>query len=244
MRTGTVRKRVSHFPFSWKDFMKKTAYFVLFILFVCSVSKLYHAEFFPVAHVKVYGVQHVAHQEIETLVSPFVNQGFFAVKVDRIKEKILQLPWIAEVVVQKVWPNQVIITINEKNPVARWNNASILSSQGELFAPDLTTYPTNLPQFSGPTGEQILMTETFAKMNDALQPLHFKIARLELTPTMTWTATLSNGVKLHIGHKDVLTRLNHFVKVYPKIVGDKVADIDYIDLRYANGVAVRWKSVT
>jgi cell division protein FtsQ len=88
------------------------------------------------------------------------------------------------------------------------------------------------------------MAQYYAKMASVLAPLHFRITRLELTPTMTWSITLDNGMKLNVGHKDILTRLDHFVKVYSKIVGDRVAEVDYIDLRYPNGMAVRWKTVT
>ena len=151
---------------------------------------------------------------------------------------------MADVVVRRIWPNQVVITVNEKIPFALWNDASLLSDAGELFSPEMSSYPEGLPQFAGPSGEQILMTKYYAKMSGLLMPLHFKIARLELTPSMAWTITLNNGMKLNVGHKDVLTRISHFVKVYPKIIGDRVADVEYIDLRYSNGMAVRWKSVT
>src|SRR5439155_5826843 len=125
-----------------------------------------------------------------------------------------------------------------------WNDTSLLSAAGDLFSPSPKTYPKELPQLAGPEGEQILMAQYYSKMNSVLLPLHFKIARLELTPSMAWSITLENGMKLSIGHKDVLTRLNHFVKVYPKIVGDRVAEVEYIDLRYQNGMAVRWKTIS
>lgn len=86
------------------------------------------------------------------------------------------------------------------------------------------------------------MLNYYHSMNTLLSTLQFKITRLELTPTLSWELTLNNGIKLNMGYKDVLTRIGHFVKVYPKIVGEKSKDIDYVDLRYANGFAVRWKA--
>ena len=47
-------------------------------------------------------------------------------------------------------------------------------------------------------------------------------------------------IVVRLGHKDCLTRLTHFVKVFPKIMGDRVGDVDSVDLRYANGMAVRF----
>jgi cell division protein FtsQ len=244
MSIGRARKQTHSLRFSWKGFLKA---FTLALLFFASIFYFTHIrnnEYFPIHAVKVYGVQHVNPQEVQTLIEPLVSKGFFAVDVERIRELISQLPWAAQVTVRRMWPDRVVIVINEKNPVALWNDSSLLSASGELFSPTTATYPAGLPQLAGPAGEQLMMAQYYAKMNSVLAPLHSKIARLELTPAMTWSLTLDNGMKLNVGHKDILTRLDHFVKVYPKIVGTRVADVEYVDLRYPNGMAVRWKSVT
>ena len=88
-----------------------------------------------------------------------------------------------------------------------------------------------------------MMLQYFYEINRLLKPLHAKISYLELTPYLTWKFKMNNGIMMQIGHKDILTRLNHFVKVYPKIVGDRAVDVEYIDLRYSNGVAVRWRTI-
>jgi cell division protein FtsQ len=244
MSIGRVRKHYPSAGFSWKIILKATA-LTLFVLVACIIFTTFKSsEYFPIHNVKVYGVQYLDHQDVQTLISPFVNDGFFRVDLDRIKERVLQLPWVAKVVVRRVWPDQVVVNIIERIPVALWNNTTLLSSAGEIFTPPIATYPTGLPQLIGPAGEQIEMVQYYAMLSKVLMPLHFKIARLELTPSMTWSLTLDNGIKLSIGHKDILTRLDHFVKVYPKIVGNRVDEVEYIDLRYPNGMAVRWKSVT
>ena len=61
-----------------------------------------------------------------------------------------------------------------------------------------------------------------------------------MTSDLSWNMMFNNGIKMHVGYKDVLTRISHFVKVYPKIVGERANDVEYIDLRYSNGMAVRW----
>jgi cell division protein FtsQ len=244
MSIGRVGKHYQGMNFSWKMLLKIVVFTSLLGLTTFSYNKLRNAEYFPIDSVKVFGVKHLDHTEVQSLVAPLVSRGFFDVEVDKIKERLLQLPWISQVVVRRVWPNLVEVTVDEKRPLALWNNSSLLSVRGELFTPPPASIPVNLPQLVGPSGEQLFMSQYYAKINDVLMPLHFKIARLELTPSMTWNLVLDNGIKMSVGHKDVLTRLNHFVKVYSKIVGNRVAEVDYIDLRYPNGMAVRWKSVT
>jgi cell division protein FtsQ len=243
MSIGRVRKHYG-MNFPWKMLLKIIAFTTLLMLTTLSYNKLKNAEYFPIEAVKIFGVKNLDHGEVQTLIAPLVSKGFFDVEVDKIKERLMQLPWISQVIVRRVWPNLVVVSIGEKTPVALWNGASLLSTTGELFSPPVDSIPAHLPQLVGPSGEQLFMAQYYAKINDVLMPLHFKIARLELTPSMTWNLMLDNGIKLSVGHKDVLTRLNHFVKVYSKIVGNRVAEVDYIDLRYPNGMAVRWKSVT
>lgn len=196
---------------------------------------------FPISIVRIYNAQHVNHQVLQEALKPLVQQGFFMVDVDLIKDRLLQLPWVEDVVVRRIWPDRVEVNIVERNPVARWGGTSLLSASGEIFYPPMNTYPTLLPQFIGPDGKHILMMQYYYEMNRTLSPLHARIAYLELTPYLSWTVTLDNGIKLRIGHKDTLTRLAHFVKVYPKIIGGHADGVDYVDLRYSNGVAIRWK---
>jgi cell division protein FtsQ len=244
MSVGRVRKNYHGVGFSWK-LMLKALVFALFVATLSiSVNKFKTNQYFPIKDVKIFGVNHANHQVIQEIVTPWVNKGFFRVDVERIREQIASLPWVSAVVVRREWPSMVVVRLAEKQAVALWNQKTLLSSGGELFTPESTTYPQDLPQLTGPEGEQLMVERYYTQMSNILMPLHFKISQLELTPAMTWAITLDNGIKLSVGHKDVLTRLNHFVKVYSKIVGNRVADVDYIDLRYTNGLAVRWKSVT
>lgn len=209
------------------------------LLFLISRFELSH--YFPIRTVKIYGVNNINEETIRLSLMPLVNRDFFTINVDAIHDRLLDIPWISELYVRRIWPDQIIITIKEKRPVARWNNSSLLSDAGELFFPQ-ELYRAHLPNLRGPEGKHIFLLKYLNNMNRLFAPLHVKIVDLELTPYYTWKLTLSNGVNLQIGYKESLTRLDQFVKVYPKIVGNKATEVKYIDLRYSNGAAVRWKS--
>lgn len=239
----TLWHRVTSQPFfnlrlSFKGMMLGVV--VLSLLF--GINQLNFAKVFPVQTVKVYGLTHLTPNSVQTVLAPMVTHGFFSVNVDAIKDRLMTLPWVSGVVVRRVWPNALAIAITEKKPVAAWNNESILSEGGELFTPDEDANPTPLVNFTGPEGGQVLMLNYFYQINRTLAPLHATILTLTLTPYMTWKLALDNGIALQIGHKDILTRLSQFVKVYPKIIGSRATDVDYVDLRYPNGMAVRWKT--
>ncbi len=216
--------------------------FILASLF--ALNQLKYSRYFPIQDVKVFGVSHLATNSLQAVLEPLVSQGFFAINVDAIRDRLLQLPWVSQASVKRLWPNSIEVIINEKTPVARWNKTSVLSDAGELFQPEEDAHPLNLVDFSGPDGGQIIMLQYFYQIDRILSPLHAKILSLELTPYMTWKLTLDNGIVLQIGHKDILSRLTEFVNVYPKMIGDQAANVDYVDLRYPNGMAVRWKTPT
>lgn len=241
MTLSRARKQQPAFHFPWKRIYPILIFVVLVTAGIFWVNRAKTTPQFPIKIVKIVGAYHANHEEIQHAVVPLVNHGFFGVEVSEIKEKILQFPWVADVNVRRAWPSEVWVTITEKKPVARWHDGSLLSSHGDLFTVDSTTIPNDLPDFVGSEGDQIEMMQSYQQMNNLLTPLHFKITHLELTPTHVWNLTLDNGIKLTLNHKDFLTHLSHFVKVYPTIIGNRGGDVDYIDLRYSNGLAVRWK---
>src|SRR3990167_5640464 len=240
-RTG---KRQSDIQFPWKGGIKTFLFLIFLAATFFFVNKIKEHYDFSIKEVKVYGVKYLDQQEMQHLLSPLVKKSFFAIQLEQIKEQLLEMPWVADASGRRVWPDQVIITVAEKNAIARWNNNNLLSSTGEIFSTNMNTYPADLPQFVGPDGEQIHMLEYYEKINPLLKPLRLKMTRLELTPDLSWNMIFDGGMKVNLGYKDILTRVHHFVKVYPKIVGERGSiDVEYVDLRYSNGLAVRWKTV-
>jgi cell division protein FtsQ len=243
MIISQVRKCYKEFRFSWKLFIHILCFiaFIFFIIF--SLNQLKTAQYFPITEVKIAGVQHVDHSEVQHLLMPLVNKGFFGVSVEHIKESLAQFPWVADSSIRLVWPNQIIIQVTEKIALARWNDDKLLSTAGQLFSPAHETYPSDLPQFVGPEGMQLKMMENYRQVSRIFAPLHFKITQFEVSPAHVWSLMLNNGIKVNIGHKDILTRVSDFVKVYSKIIGTRANEVSSVDLRYSNGLAVRWKTI-
>lgn len=199
------------------------------------------SSYFPIHIVRVFGVNHIAQRDLQFSIRPLVARGFFGIRIDQIRNQLLQQPWAEDVFVRRDWPDVVNVTIIEKQAVALWNKELLLSRSGHLYQPARSTYPNDLPNFAGPSGTQAVLLENYYDINRILLPLHAKITSLEMTSDLNWRILLDNGVNLQVGDTDILERVKHLVRVYPSIVGDHAKDVEYIDLRYSNGVAVRWK---
>ncbi len=241
---GIAKKNQTDFIFPWKQGVKLFVILLFLIGVLWFTKSLGEMRRFPIQKVKIFGIKNTDPQEMQHLLIPLVSQGFFGTDVSSIKERLMQLPWIAQASVRRVWPGQLNVILSERRAVANWNNRGLLSSSGEIFNPSIKTYPEGLPKLVGPSGMHIQMLDYYSKINKVLQPVHVKIARLELTSYQAWNMTFDNGIRVNAGYKDILTRMSHFVKVYPKIVGERASDVDYIDLRYENGLAIKWKSIT
>jgi cell division protein FtsQ len=229
----------------WHKFYKTCKYTLLLMTFLfvyLITSQVQINRYFPIKTVRVYGATRSDHQALQTLLLPYINNGFFSINVDKVRDRLLQIPWVQECSVRRVWPDQIMIGLVEREPIAKWNRQSVLSKTGDIFNPPYDSYSNHLPHLVGPIGKQLTLLQNFNQMNRMLEPIHARINYLELSPFYTWTAILDNGIKMQMGHNDILNRFEQFVKVYGKIVGSKANDVEYIDLRYSNGIAVRWKS--
>jgi cell division protein FtsQ len=200
-------------------------------------------EEFPIRSVKIEATrEHVDQKAIQAQVLPYVTQGFIQLNVNEIKEKLLELPWIAEARVERIWPDTVIIHIVEQKAVARWGKIGVLNSKGSIFNPPEDTIPADLPLLNGPYDQTAALVKNYEQIADILKPLGLSLHKLDMDERLSLQLELSNGTQLVLGKIDPLPRLERFAKVYPKIFAQPNAQAVYVDLRYENGLSIKWRA--
>ena len=196
----------------------------------------------PIAHVSVQGDLHyVSREAVATRVAPLIHSSFFQVDLAAIRSELEQMPWIAEAEVRRVWPDQVLIRLEEQLPVARWGDEALLNNQGQAFAPGETTDYANLPKLWGPQRAQPEIMRQYQMLSQLLRPLDFTVARLELRDRGSWFLTTGQGLELLLGRDHVVEKMRRFVSVYDKVLKEQSTNIARVDLRYPNGMAVAWR---
>ena len=65
------------------------------------------------------------------------------------------------------------------------------------------------------------------------------VARLELDARRAWHLTLASGLEVELGRHEIRTRLGRLVGLLLGWDTTQLAGVERIDLRYANGLAVR-----
>ena len=198
---------------------------------------------FPITAVKFIGQRHyLSHESLQDAVLPHAQSGFFGLKVGALQKQLLGLPWLKQVQVRKVWPNQLIITFVEHQPVARWGETGLLSQSGVLFFPHLRKGEFGqLPLLQGPISRRPEIWQQYLVMNKTLSSAHLHIQRLMVAQRGSWDVQLSNGILVFLGTNDILSRLDQFLGAYQRDLHLKDAQIAYADMRYTSGMAIGWK---
>lgn len=196
----------------------------------------------PIARVSVQGDLHyVSREEVARQVAPFVQSSFFHVDLESMHGELERIPWIAEARVRRVWPDQVLIQLEEQLPVARWGDEALLNNQGVAFAPGKLAGYEHLPRLWGPQRAQQQVMQQYQMLSQLLRPLDLTVASLELRERGSWFVTTGRGIELLLGRDHVVEKLRRFISVYDKTLKQDSENIARVDLRYPNGMAVAWR---
>jgi cell division protein FtsQ len=198
----------------------------------------------PITQVSVAGrFERVAPLDVERAVKESVaGRGLVNVDLVRVRAAVRALPWVDTVSVQRNWPRGLAVTIGEQVAAARWGDSGLLNTRGDLFAHDATHIPLELPRLSGPDGTQAGVVQRYFAMRDRLQELGMRITALRLDARGAWEFDLDNGVTVRLGRQQLDDRFNTFMATAARIVAQRATDIAYVDMRYANGFAIGWRS--
>jgi cell division protein FtsQ len=212
---------------------------------VLAVMLLWHAALrapqAPVRAVTLTGeLTRVDAQAVQDRLAGRLAGNFFGVNLDQVRQLVGELAWVRTVEVRREWPDRLVVRIEEHRPLARWTGGRLVSEHGELFE---GAADTALPQLAGPPGSEREVTRRYLAMRERLAAIGVEPVQVTLSPRHAWQARLSNGLVLALGRdqarSSVEDRLARFVAAYPHIVASLNQRLDYVDLRYPNGFAIR-----
>jgi cell division protein FtsQ len=195
----------------------------------------------PVAHVEVHGdLLHCDRKALGERIRELTAGGFLTLDVHAVRDALEADPWIAAATVRRVWPNRIVIHLQEQVPVARWNEHSLVSRAGEVFTPpSLEGFESGWTRLGGPvdTAPQVLARWDALKARLAL--LGLGVEELELSERRAWQFRLAGGGPVVIvGRQQFEQRLERLLDTFATALTHGEVRIERIDLRYPNGFAV------
>jgi cell division protein FtsQ len=199
----------------------------------------------PVKRVEISGrFQRVQVLDVEHVVRGALGrQGLVSVDLQAVSLAVQQIPWVDRASVARAWPNGLRVQVVEQMPVARWGESGLLNTRGEIFVHDARHIPAELPELVGPPGYEAKMTERYLAAQPRLVEAGMRISKLLMDERGSWELLLDNGVRLRLGRLQVDERFDRFIAAAAHIVTTRATEINYVDMRYANGFAIGWRAV-
>lgn len=215
------------------------------IIFLMNRSSQLWKDIWPVKHVMLQGdTQYLVEADIIEFINQFPVKGMLSIDLETMQKSAKKIDWIKTVEIRKVWPETLIFNVTEHQPVAKIGDY-ILTQQGtrikkderiELFA----SLPKIIMDFEGDveTNEYINIWRDFKQIKRQFELLSLELANLRVDRVKNWHLEFINGLRMNLGRKNHIQRVDRLVKVYSTIENKQY--IRSIDLRYHNGVAVEW----
>ncbi|MDH4149782.1 MAG: cell division protein FtsQ/DivIB [Betaproteobacteria bacterium] len=206
-------------------------------LLYAGVTYVVRLPVFPVQEVRVVmPLKHVTREQIEAIVSREVRGTFFTLQLGTVRTAFEKLPWVRRAEVRRHWPGQLEVVLTEHEPLARWGRDALVNVQGEVFE---AVFDGALPVFNGPAGVAKEMAIQYDHFRRSLAAIAKTPGEINVSPRRAWQIRLSDGMTLDLGREHVEQRLQRFVVTYPRTIARMTQPVDRVDLRYANGFAVR-----
>ena len=196
----------------------------------------------PVKSVAIYGgFQYVSKQEIAKQIEPYTHDSYLTTDLEAIKKELEAQPWISQAGVKRQWPDQLAVWVIEEQPIARWGKTGFINLDGKLFKPQKMIEISGLPYLQGPDENIEEVLQDFRNYAALLKPLGLSVESLVMDRKGAKTLLLADGMELVLGVGDSDEKFSRFLAVYQSQLASRVDEISRVDMRYTNGLAVRWR---
>ena len=174
-----------------------------------------------------------------------IKGNFFTTNLEQVRTAFESVPWVRRATVRREWPDQLIVSVEEHEPLGTWGeDGRLLSVKGDVFTANLAEAEEDhpLPEFEGPEGSEKEVLARFAELRSWFAPVRLIPEALSLSSRYAWTVKLDNGMSVALGREQdkttLKTRVQRLVGIYPQLVARIKDGIQTIDMRYPNGLAL------
>jgi len=198
----------------------------------------------PVASVSAEGDFHfVSKERITEVMTPFLNKKFLQLNLDDIKKSIEQEAYVDYAVLSRRWPDKLSVRIVEQQPIARWGNKGFLNQRGDVIETTELSFVQDMPVLFGKRDQAQNVMLQYRQISQLIRQQGLEVAELIRDDKLAWKLLLTNGLHILIGQDHVVEKMQRFIAVYKRQLHDKLVEIAMVDVRYDNGVAVRWQTL-
>jgi cell division protein FtsQ len=189
--------------------------------------------------VLISGIAQIRETEVLAAAGLTPNTSLAFLSVRDVRERLERVPLIKNAAVRKLYPNELVVTLTEREPHAIWQRDGelfIIASDGTVIDLLQDERLADLPLV---VGEQAnARTKEYLALLDAAGPLKSRIRAGTLVSGRRWTLKMDNGMDVRLPELGTAAALARLVKLERE---QKILEKDVlaIDLRMSDRVVVR-----
>ncbi len=196
----------------------------------------------PIASIAIKGqFRYLSQQKVQAMVAERVADTFLQLDMHELKAAMEQNPWIDSVAISRHWPDSLVVTVNEQQPIARWGDDAFMNMRGDIIEVADNRILEHLPMLHGGKHYAQDVMQKYVQITRLLSPAELELREVNLDETLSWTLQLQNGIVIRVGREHVFEKLQRLLAVFPRELAAKAERVESIDLRYSDGFAVSWK---
>lgn len=196
-------------------------------------------------------LRHVNALSIRANVNGKFSGNFFSVDLGAVRDAFESVPWVRRASVRRVWPSGLEVVLEEHEALGTWGpleSAKLVNTYGEIFVANVAEAEEDgmLMAFQGPENSAADVLAKMETIGQWFRPLQLAPREVWLSDRYAWRAKLSNGMQVELGREQneqdraaMDGRVRRFVAAWPQVVAKWGKQIEYADLRYPNGFAIR-----
>ncbi|MGY0197519.1 cell division protein FtsQ/DivIB [Leptothrix sp. BB-4] len=206
---------------------------------------------FALREIQLVGeVTHTRTAMLAERVLPRLQGGYFDMDLMAARRAFEDLPWVRHAQVRRVWPQRLVVKLEEHVPVAYWERPEgdphLVNSHGEVFEVNLGDLDDDdLPTLRGPGADSAPQVwAMWQRLSPAFAPMGARVVRLALSDGGSWRAQLDKAdavIEIGRGEPDeVVQRASRFAQSVRQVSEQfEHRPVVHADLRHRDGYALQ-----
>lgn len=194
---------------------------------------------FVVDHVDVVGEGRISETEVRARLGVQPGDYLFDMNIETAQQRVQSLSWVETAVIRRLWPNRVVVHVNERRPYALWQNQEVINvvdNSGVVISDAPLTEYSKLPMFIG-EGAAHNASEIIDQIN-GFPAIAEKVQAVVYVGQRRWDILLVDGPRILLPeHKrgEALEQLTAYIRQHDLFS----LDLERIDMRVEGRLTLR-----
>ena len=178
--------------------------------------------------------------QLQTHLTAKLKDDFVRLDLGEIQRYLRENSWYRKVSVSRVWPASLKVEIEEEQPIARWGDMGFVNRYGEIVLSGDIKRIDHLPLLVGHSDDAYDIAKSYLTMSQVLVDYQLYITKLSVSENNDWLLEINHDFALALGDRNISARIERFLFLYEEQLAPLIRDVEGVDMRYQNGVAVKW----